>query len=387
MHLPNPPSPSLPPQDVGIQKARPLDLFFDLVFVFAVSQVAGLIAHPHGLTDYVQAFLTGWAIVGMYNAFVWLTSNLNFEEGSDWDGWLMLLAMGCFFVMALNVPTVHGAGGIPFGLAIFVANAIHFFMFTRVPNSSAQAIWDVAPFNFASTLMVLFAGFVSGPWHWVLWAASAAIYVVAFGKRSPNRYQFSLSPLHFIERHGLLIIIALGETIMGMGLGARELPFTLKLLGYAALGLILTSFLWWSYFGPDNTRAEHRLVNSNPQERAFLASNLSFTHFVMLLGIIFVAAAVEVGIHHPTQQAEAATAWNLALGVSLYFLGDVLFRRVMGIGPGRLRTALAFAVLLSVPIGLQFSAAWQLLACALLVGLTVLFEDYVLEPKRAAAQG
>lgn len=374
--------PSLPPQDVGIQKARPLDLFFDLVFVFAVSQIAGLIAHPHGFSDYLQAFLTGWAIVGMYNAFVWLTSNLDFKEGSDWDGWLMLLAMGCFFVMALNVPTVHGAGGIPFGLAVFVANAIHFFMFSRVRNSSAQAIWDVAPFNLASTLMVLFAGFTSGPWHWVLWLASGAVYILAFSRRSPNRYQFSLSPLHFFERYGLLVIIALGETIMGMGIGARDLPFTLNLLGYAALGLMLASFLWWSYFGPDNARAEHRIVNAPPQERAFLASNMTLTHFVMLLGIIFVAASLEVGIHHPTHHAASATAWNLALGVAIYFLGDVLFRRTMGIGPGRLRSALALAVLLTVPIGLHFSAAWQLLACALLVGLVTYIEDYVLEPGR-----
>lgn len=169
---------------------------------------------------------------------------------------------------------------------------------------------------------------------------------------------------------------------MGMGMGAKDLTITPTLLAYVGLGLVLASNLWWSYFGPDNARAEHLMVSATPARRVILAANLGLSHFVILFGIMFVAAALEVGVHHPTQPAESATAWNLALGLCIYYLGDVLFRRLMGIGPGRLRTALALAALLTVPIGLRYSAMWQLLACVVLLGIVTYFESYVLEPKR-----
>lgn len=185
-------TPTLLPQDVGIEKARPLDLFFDLVFVYAVSQITGIIAHPHNGYDYLQAILAGLTIAALYNAFLWLTSNTKFKN--HLDVYLMLLAMGGFFVLALSAPTVRGPGGIAFGLATLLLNALHTFMFLRVENSSAQAIREVAPYNLTSALLVFYAAFAPGLWHWGLWIAAIVAYAIPIAKRNSRVYRFSLSP-------------------------------------------------------------------------------------------------------------------------------------------------------------------------------------------------
>jgi len=377
---PTPPV-SLPlvPQDAGIEKVRPVELFLDLVFVFTISQITGLVAHPHGLTSYLQAALVFASLMWIYDGFAWLTSNITFSR--DFESWLMFAAMVGFFLMAVAIPTVAGRGGVLFAAGLLLVTLIHALMFTFTSTSSARAIYSVAPYNFASALLVLAAGVVPHPWNLVLWTLGIGLLVGAVLSRS--EVQFSLSPRHFAERNGLLILIALGESIFGLGLGATGLHLSPTLILYVVLGLLLSAHLWWSYFGPDAERVEHVMVSASPTRRGHLALyGFGAGHFLMLSGIILTAAALEVGIHAPTHAVSTATAWNLSGGLALYFVGDVYFRRVMGLGPGRLRLLLAFLLLATVPLGLTFSALAQLLVVVLILVLVFAIEDYVLEPKR-----
>lgn len=376
-----PPSPPTPlPQDAGVQRVGNHELLLDLIFVFTISQITGLIAHPHGLTDYLQAGLVFFSLMWIYDGFVWLGSNK--AQMDDLEGWLMFLAMLGFLLIAMSISTVGGSGGTVFALGLLLVTLIHTVMFARTGNSSAQAIFTIAPQNFAAGLAVLYAAFTPHPWNLAVWALGLVVIAVAIVRRKEGN--FSMSPRHFVERHGLLIIIALGEAIMGIGAGGEEALLKWPVIAYTALGLLLAVHIWWSYFGPDNQRAEHRMVQADPVTRNFMGLRAyGLGHFLMLSGIMLCAAALEVGIHHPLHPVSPFGAWNMAVGLCLYFLGDVYFHRVMRLGPGRLRLLLAALLLLTAPLGLYFSALVQLLVCAVLIVGTTAFEDYVLEPRRA----
>lgn len=233
--------------------------------------------------------------------------------------------------------------------------------------------------------MVLFAAFASGSLHWFFWLAAIGSLLLAVWRRSER--QFALSPAHFAERHGLLIIIALGESVMALGVGAAGLSITPLLTLFVTLGLLLSGQLWWSYFGPNNKRAEHNLSHADEGEQSRMAFwGYNFAHMPMLFGIMMVSAALEVTIHQPAAKATSANAWNLAGGLLLFYLGLMAFHRILGLGAWRLRLLMGLVGLLSVPIGLKVGAFWQLLAVNVLLLLLVSVDDYLLEPKREASQ-
>lgn len=126
------------------------------------------------------------------------------------------------------------------------------------------------------------------------------------------------------------------------------------------------------------------MVQADPRTRNYMGLHgFGFGHFMMLSGIVVTAAALEVGIHHPMHTVSAFTACNLSAGLCMYFLGAAYHHRVMRLGPGRLRLLTAVLLLLTAPLGLQFSAIVQLLACVLIVTAAITIDDYVLEPRRA----
>ena len=357
-------TPSPAPDAPGIQRVSTLELFFDLVFVFAITQLTDLVAHPHGPADYARAVLVAVPMMWIYLGFTWLTSNLAIARGLQRG--LIFVAMAGFFVMALSLPTVFGAGGLPYGLGLLAVTAVHAGLFALAPTTSARAIRGIAPFNFASALLVLGAAFVQPPWDWPLWAAASGVLVAAAARRRESG--FVLSPAHFVERNGLLLIVALGESVVAVGIGAEGLPLTPALLASAVLALFLSWMIWWSYFDRDDQRAEHAMTAADPIARARMAL-LAFglAQFVMIFGIVVFAAGLKVAIAQPLGHPEGVGVWNVAAGLALYLLGDRAYRRVLGLGPGRVRGLVALLAFATVPVGLAFGALAQLAACAVVV--------------------
>ena len=348
----------------SIQRVSTVELFFDLVFVFAITQLTGLVAHPHAPSDYLQALLVLLTLMWIYAGYTWLTSNLAIQRPVQRQ--LLFFALSGFFIMALGIPDVFGAGALPYALGLLLVTAIHAYLFTTAPTSSARAIRAIAGYNFAAALLVLAAAFEPSPWHWALWAAAAAVLVTATIHRRESGFQ--LSPAHFVERNGLLLIVALGESIVAVGVGARDLPITLPLILMAILALLLSAAAWWTYFDRDDRRAEHRFMLATPIERARMALlGFGYAHFAMIIGIILLAAGLEVGIAHPTGPPEGIGLWNLAAGLAVYLVGDTLYRRVLRIGPGRLRRLIAALAFVTVPLGFTFGALAQVAACVLLL--------------------
>jgi low temperature requirement protein LtrA len=376
-----------PPQPVaepGIQRVSTVELYFDLVFVFAITQLTSLVEHPHGPGDYAKALLVFMTLMWIYAGYAWLTSNLAIER--PWQRQLLFVAMAGFFVMALSVPDVFEAGGLPYALGLLGVTAIHAYLFTTAPTTGARAIWGIAGFNFTAALLVFAAAFVRPPWDWPLWTAAVAVLLIATVKRREEN--FEISPAHFVERNGLLLIVALGESVVAVGVGASGLPLDAALVVAAVLALFLSASIWWTYFDRDDRRAEHQMTAASPAERARMALlGFGYAHFVMILGIVLIAAGLEVGIAHSSGPAEPVGVWNLAAGLAIYLVGDTLYRRVLRIGPGRLRLLIAALACATVPLGLTLGVLAQIAACVLLLQPLWLVDEKQDRRNRLGASG
>ena len=343
-----------------------LELFFDLVFVFAVTQVSHLFGEAHRALDFGRAVLVLAVVWWMYGGYAWLTSNVGTHRLIV--RLLLLCGMAGFLVIALRIPTVSGRHGVAFGLAYLVVVFIHAALFTHAPNSSARAILGVLPFNVLLAVAVLASGVVSEQWNWVPWlVAGIAIVVTTAARRERD---FHLSPSHFVERHGLVVLIALGESVVATGAGATDLPMGFQLVAWVVIGLALAAALWWSYFDGDDERAEHAMTRASGANRTRLAVlAYYYAHLAMIAGIVVTAAGVHEAVAH-LEQPSASTAWLISAGVAVYLAGAAAYRWLLAIGPARARLVAAVVALGTVPVGESAGSLIQLaLVVVVLVGL------------------
>jgi len=347
-----------------------LELFFDLVFVFTITQVTHVVIDAHGPTDLVRAFLLLAVTWWMYDGYAWLTNNVG-TEGTV-ARLLLLLGMAGFLIMALATPHVAERDGLAFGLAYLLVVLVHAGLFLHAPNSSARAMYRVAPFNLAAALFVIAAGLAPARWNLALWVGALLTLFTTIMMRGDRGFQLRAD--HFAERHGAIILIALGESVAGLGAGAGDVPVRLPLVRAAVLGLALAAALWWSYFDRDDISGEHALARAEPLERARLGLQAYwFAHLLMIAGIVVAAAGLEGVVSSVVRPESTATAWRLATGVAVYLGGDVLFRRVLRLGPVRTRVVAAVLAVGTAPIGLTAGYVAQVtLLVLLLVGMLTL---------------
>jgi len=248
---------------------------------------------------------------------------------------------------------------------------VHTGLYASV-HGRTMAMW-VGPFNVVAALSVTAAGLLGGPAAYALWAVAILIqFAMPYANRSPARPD--LRPAHFVERHGLLLIVALGESVVAVGIGVGHQPLTPRLFAAVLLGLALAAALWWAYFAGDEERAQQALESvADLSERLLLAVRAYFFSYVpMLLGIIALAAGVKLSIGEVTHRLEPAPALTLAAGVALYLAGDVAFRRTLGIRPVAYRASAAALALATAALGVYTAGAVQLVALiAVLLGMLV----------------
>jgi low temperature requirement protein LtrA len=256
---------------------------------------------------------------------------------------------------------------------------IHAALFTRAPDeSSAQAIWRIAPFNIGTALLIVLAGLVGPAWNWFIWVVVVAVLAALpfLGKVSG----FAIQPAHFVERHGLVLIIALGESIISIGVGAAGEPVTMLLVTATVLTLALIAALWWSYFSQDEQRAEHALNSVSGDERAHMALYaFSYAHLIMIAGVVLTAAGVKQLIEQLHEVTSLTTSALLASGIALYLLGDVVFRRSVRIPSSHLRLSMVLVSLTTIPLGVWAGGLTQ-------VGVLLLIFVIILSWERAAVR-
>lgn len=238
-----------------------------------------------------------------------------------------MLGMFCFFGMAVGIPHLAKGNGVLLAFSLLAAVVVHFLGFGRIQKVSTAAYDRLAPYTFATSIFIVFAVFAPEPWRWVLWGLAMVALFFPGMRRGFEHFAVEFRARHFVERHGLMLIIALGEGVVALGAGASEQGFSVGLAGYVLTGLMLLGALWWVYFGMNQHEAEHRLLRAEPVKRRWLTTHFNTARAPMLAGIILVAASLEVGVQHPLPHAAGAMAWNMVVGLSFFFVGLLLMRR------------------------------------------------------------
>ena len=367
-----------PPDDDQPLRVSALELFFDLVFVFAVTQLTGILARDMTLAGALRVLLIFGVLWWMYGGYVWLTNARTPVRTPE--RLLLLLGMAGFLIVGLAIPQAFGRDGVALGLGYLVVVGVHAWLYQRVNKN----IMRVAPFNVAAALLIIGAGLVKGQAAYALWAAALAVQWLS-PLLFPVRGRFAIRPDHFTERHGALVIIVFGESVADIGIGigtaGHAVAVTVSLAVSATLGLALAAALWWTYFGVgDDERAERALTRADPAARPGLALAAYFYAYIaLLLGIVTVAAGLRQAIGHAGSTLPYPACLALAGGVALYLAGDVAFRRALRIGPQRYRTAAAVVALAVSAVGVTVSVAAEIALLAVIVAAAL-----AAEPKPAS---
>jgi low temperature requirement protein LtrA len=351
-----------------------VELFFDLVFVFIITQLTGVLANHTTDVSLVRVLLMLGVTWWMYGGYAWLTNAV--VPSNTMRRGLLVVGMAGFLTMALAVPDAFGTTGWAFGLGYFVVNLVHSGLFLLSGGPAAlRPMRSLGPLNLLTATLVLIGGFTSTPWRYALWATALAVQI-ATPYLSPIG-GFTVAARHFVERHGLVIIIALGESVVAIGVGAESLHLDLRLLAVVVSGLVVAYFLYWAYFGGDEVRAEHALdAIDDPRQRARTAlTAFGYCHYPMLVGIIAVAAGVKKAIGHAYGHVSLAQALALGGGAAVFLAGDLLFRRVLGIGRPGYRLVALIGALASVPVGLV-AAAGQIVMLLVVLAVPLSIEGY-----------
>lgn len=305
-------------------------------------------------------------IFWMYGGYAWLTNSVALDRVTR--RLTLLGGMGGFLIVALAIPGAFLGSGATFGLAYFAVVLVHLGMFARSSQlTAAQAIRGLAPFNLSTALLVLAGGIAGGSVQYVLWATAFLVEWVS--PKLIDDSGFAIEPGHFVERHGLVVIVAIGESVVAIGIGAAGLPVNAGLAAAALLGLALSACLWWSYFTGNDAAAERAMSAAPMQMRPKMAIDaFGYWRLPILLGIIAIAAALKKATGHAFDPLPEAQAIALGGGAFLFLLGEALFRRTLAIGGQSGRAIAAVLALATIPIGSQVAAAAHIAA---LVGLFV----------------
>jgi low temperature requirement protein LtrA len=351
-----------------------LELFFDLVFVFTITELTTVLYREPTWRGGAQVVLMLGIIWWMYGGYAWMTNAVSAHTNAR--RLLLLGGMSGFFVLALSVPRAFHGSGLAFGGAYLAVVAVHSTLFTRATSVSvARAILTLAPYNVISALVVLLGGALGGTAQYALWAAA-----VVFEWTTPfmrGLQGFAIGASHFVERHGLVVLIAIGESVVAVGIGALHRPVDGALVAVAALGLGLSAALWWLYFVGDPEEAERSLTSMDGLRRAYAALfGFGYWHIPILLGIVAIASAERVAFADPFAALGWARASLLAGGVAAYLVGDVFFRRALAFGRSAARAGAAALAIATIPLGARLDAAAQIGVLLALLALSSALERH-----------
>jgi low temperature requirement protein LtrA len=358
----------------------PLELFFDLVFVLALTQCTALMADEPTWEGLAKGLLVLGVLWWSWVGYSWLTSVIDPEEGVV--RLAIFASMAALLVAALCVPEVFEDNALLFACAYAVVRVAHIALFalaSRDDPDLRRSVAGLAVGTAVGTSLLVAASFADGALQGGLWA-------LALGLDAAGPYVFGsegwkLVPAHFAERHGLIVIIALGESIVAIGVGA-EAGVDAGVVVAAVLGMAIAAGLWWLYFDIVAIVAERRLSNATPgrEQNEIGRDSFSYLHFPMVAGIVLVALGMKKTLEHPEDALKLVPAVAMLGGAAIYLLAHVAFRwrNVHRINWYRLACAAVLAALIPLAIELPALATVAIVAAlltALIVTETILFAE------------
>jgi low temperature requirement protein LtrA len=307
-------------------RVTPLELFFDLVFVLALTQCTALMAADPTWEGLGRAMVILGVMWWSWVGYAWLTSVVDPEEGAVRI--VMLVAMAAFLVVALCVPGAFGDEGLLFAGAYAVVRYSQIGLFliaSRDDPALRHSVWGLLMSTTIGVGLLVAASFADGTLQGSIWAL--ALLLDMGGPLVIDPAGWRLVPGHFAERHGLIVIIALGESIVAIGVGAGH-HVTTGVVVAAALGVATAGALWWLYFDVVALVAERRLSNAaEGRERNTIArDSFSYLHFPMVAGIVLLALGLKKTLQHVEDPLKLVPAAAMLGGTAVYLLAHVAFR-------------------------------------------------------------
>ena len=333
------------------QRVTPLELFFDLVFVFAITQVTGFLAADPTWIGLLRGLLLLGALWWAWAAYAWLTNTLDPEEGGV--RLAVFGSIGAMLIVSLATRNAFGTDGVIFGVAYFIVRSLHLALYAiagRGDRELLRAVLRLAPFAITAPALLIAAGFLDGGAQLAVWGVALAIDYLGPAVVGHMR-GWRVSPEHFVERHGLVVIIALGESIVAIGVGAAGARLDAGVIVAALLGMAVASALWWSYFDWVVFIAQARLAEATGTERATLARDLySYLHLPMVAGIVLFALGMKTTLANVESPLPIIPAIGLCAGLALYLLAHVAERLRIGGGLGHGRPIATVLLLALLPL-------------------------------------
>jgi low temperature requirement protein LtrA len=355
-------------------QVTPLELLFDLVFVFAITQVTRLLADDPTWGGVLRGMLVLAALWWAWTTYASLTSAMDVDEGAV--RLAMLTATGAMLIVALAVPGAFADDAVLFAVAYLLVRLIHLVLSAIVgrddPNRRS-ALVRFAPTAIAGASLLVLAGFLEGNARIAVWVLALGVdylgpVVIGIGRG------WRIAPEHFAERHGLIILIALGESIIAIGVGAG-FELVPGVITAAMLGIVVVSALWWLYFDVAAIIARTRLVEAKGLEQARLARDAyNYLHLPMVAAIVLFALGLKTVIGHVGDTLDTVPAVALCGGAALYLLGHIAFLlRATGY-LFRRRTIGAVLLLALIPAAVAIPALAALALVSTVCSLVVAYE-------------
>ena len=355
-------------------EVTPVELFFDLVFVFAITQVTSLLADDPTWGGVLRGMLVLVAVWWAWTIYASLTSAIDVDDGGV--RLAMLASMATMLIVALAVPGAFGGDAVVFGVAYFVVRLLHLGLSAiagRDDPNRRSALLRFVPTAIFGSLLIVLAGFLQGNARIAVWVAALSIdylgpAVIGIGRG------WRIAPQHFAERHALIILIALGESIIAIGVGAG-FELGAGVIVAAALGIVVVSALWWLYFDVAVIFARSRLVQARGLEQARLARDAyNYLHLPMVAGIVLFALGLKTTLGDVGEELDTVPAVGLCGGAALYLLGHIafLFRTTGRVF--RRRTVGAVVLLSLIPVSLAMPALAGLALVSAVCSAVVAYE-------------
>jgi low temperature requirement protein LtrA len=351
--------------------SAPVELLWDLVFVFAVTQVTTLLGSHLSWAGFGRSMLVLALIWWAWSAFVW-AANAQDPDAAVLRG-VLLLATVLIFIAGLALPEAFGREGTLFAVTYAGVRLLHLALYVDASRRGNASLAAIAGFGTTVAIgMGLLVGgsFAHGSARVALWALAAAIDYAgpAWLTRERLRGLQRVAVAHFTERYSLFIIICLGESIVAVGLGASRRPLDAQLILAVSLALLVTVGLWWTYFDRlARTAAERLRAHTDPVLAA--SDAYSYLHLVLVAGIIVFAVGAKSAATHAGSPLSSGARLALCGGVALYLAGHAAFGlRITGaVGYAKLCAAGACMLLFAVTGGLAAWAIAGILALVLLL--------------------
>jgi len=356
------------------ERVTPLELFFDLVFVLAITQCTALMSHHPTWSGIAQGLLVLGMLWWAWTGYSWLTSVIDPEEGAV--RLIVIGAMAALLLVSLCVPEAFGSLALAFALiygAVRVAHIGLFILASPDDDGLRHSVLGLAVSTVVAVALLATASLFDGLAQGALWAL--ALLLDMGGPYFFGSEGWRLVPGHFAERHGLIIIIALGESIVAIGVGASH-SLDLGIGTAAVLGVALTAAMWWIYFDVVAIVSARRLAEAEvgKVQNEMARDSYSYLHLILVAGIVLAALGLKLTIGHFDDHLHAVPAFALLGGVAVYLLGLVAFRYRHVHSINRQRLLLAIVLLILVPVATEVPALVALAVANLLLWAMIAYE-------------